>query len=56
MDNILDIHNISQVVDVQNIGSAVKDMIIERVDEVLSDGKIKISFILDPEKIKQEVK
>lgn len=45
MDIVLDIQNVAQ-----KAKTTVRDMVESRVDEVMKDGKIKVTFIIDPTK------
>ena len=45
MDTVLDIQNVAQKAKI-----IVRDMVESRVDEIMEDGKIKVTFIIDPNK------
>lgn len=47
-DFVLDVHNVHQKNKVKTIGQKLKSMIIDRKEEKLENGNIKLTLILDP--------
>lgn len=53
-DTILQVNDVTQAMDLNLVKDKIKRMASEPIMETLDDGRIKVTFILDPKKEKKD--